>query len=257
MSEQPDIAGSEEMGSLAGRNAVLFTRDMLRIVRLLDMRDRERAVCLNKIARGDDGAALDARQAEELRKMNREMSELLGRVSPHTRRVIEGDAASGSGSAGLAAVGMGSGAIGEMPARVRDLYSLLCLAVYGMDRAGGGGSGADGGIGRAQGKTLVWRDDSGQQTTMNRAKPGKGGGSGKKSKVLVVNDRAFRFKRKIDLRLRRMAVDVETFLAGESGEGKGVRGQANIGRVKTCTKCNKIGEFDWRHCPRCGGTMAA
>ena len=213
-------------------NILHLSRQMVMAVRRLDELDRDRSLALGEVARGE--ADMDARGREAMAQLNREMSELLGRVSPHTRRVIRTNE-----------LGVDAGA---MPKRFMELYALLCYSAYGMDRGPGSADAAE--VGKAAGVGETWRVDSSKTTTRpGGAKPAKKYGSGR---ILVKNERSFKYKRNIDQKLRRLGMDLEKFLAGESGSGSGVAGQREL---RYCSVCGRYAEHDWAYCPRDGGKV--
>lgn len=212
-------------------NILKLTRDMLWAVRSLDDLDRNRALYLNMVSRGE--AEMDSRGRDAMAAMNREMTERLGRVSPHTRRVVRADQLSVDA--------------GALPSRVVDLYALLCYSAYGLDRTGGVDAAE---LGKSSAVGDPWRVDSGKDATrVGGAKPAKKRGSGR---ILVKNERSFKYKRSIDQKLRRMGQDIEQFLAGESGSGRGVEGQRE---TRYCSVCGRYAESDWSYCPRDGGVV--
>ena len=61
-----------------------------------------------------------------------------------------------------------------------------------------------------------------------------------------IKDRAaYELKNRMDRRLRRIATEMEDFLAG--GDARGT--------VNVCTRCGRIGEDGWAYCPACGHEM--
>jgi hypothetical protein len=116
-------------------------------------------------------------------------------------------------------------------------------------------AGAD--LGRASGKVVKgvgargWRLSSGGVDVVGT----RNGGSDNKSRQKVVgktaktlkDERALRFKQKIDKRLRRIAKEIHAFL--ENAE-------VAVERQRMCGgHCRRLGESSWLYCPNCGGPM--
>ena len=78
------------------------------------------------------------------------------------------------------------------------------------------------------------------------------GGSGKeknRSEIGFKDEDSVDYRKKIDRRLRRIAREIEEFLAGGNGES------LKSGKRKCGGRCRKIGDPEWLFCPRCGGPM--
>lgn len=112
-------------------------------------------------------------------------------------------------------------------------------------------------LGRADGKVTKgvgprgWRLNSGGVDTVGT----RNGGSDKKSRQKVVgktsrtlrDERALRFKQKIDKRLRRIGKEIHAFLEDKEISPEGQR--VCMGR------CRRLGPEDWIFCSYCGGPM--
>jgi hypothetical protein len=124
------------------------------------------------------------------------------------------------------------------PRRLLDTYALLCHAAYGSDPAiSTGDPVVKPGIGKRRARTTTNQEEG----RVGAAKqPGKRPGASRRS---VVRDRqAYEMKERVDRRLRRLASELEAFLAG---------GDADI-RSFQCSRCGRHAEEGWGFCPWCG-----
>jgi hypothetical protein len=109
-------------------------------------------------------------------------------------------------------------------------------------------SGQSGILGRASGKVenAGWRTSSGEADMVGQIAGPKNKQVGKTSRTLK-DERAFRFKQKVDKDLRRIAAKINAFQDGRNSELAGQR---------VCEgRCKKYGEIEWSFCARCGGPM--
>lgn len=109
-------------------------------------------------------------------------------------------------------------------------------------------SGETGKLGKAPGKVenAGYRLSSGQAVPIGKITGPKNKQVGRTSRTLK-DERAFKFKQRIDRELRRLAAKIRAF---EDGRNIDFAGQ------RVCTgKCKKFGEIEWTYCARCGGPM--
>jgi hypothetical protein len=134
----------------------------------------------------------------------------------------------------------GRGTGDRLPRRLTDAYELVVHAAYGSDPAVSTGDPTVlRGIGRVDPRTSTNQPEG----VGGSAKPGKRPGIARRN---VIKDRAaYELKIRADRRLRKLAQELEDFLAGGD-----VRGSVNV-----CTRCARIGEDGWRWCPHCGHEM--
>jgi hypothetical protein len=136
-----------------------------------------------------------------------------------------------------------------LPEQFTSAYEALWAMCYnsggGMDGQNGGGD-----IGRADGRAVgQWRVKSGEVTSVGTVAPQSVKQVGKTARTMR-DERAFKFKTKIDKRLRLMAREI---LASLDANGL----LASVPRVRVCSgRCKKIGEAEWLYCPFCRGPMA-
>jgi hypothetical protein len=91
-----------------------------------------------------------------------------------------------------------------------------------------------------------WRLSSGQTDAVGRTAGPQKKPVGKTSRTLK-DERAFRFKQKIDRELRRLGKKIEAFEDGRNIDSAGQR---------VCTgRCKRFGDADWAYCPVCAGPM--
>ena len=126
-----------------------------------------------------------------------------------------------------------------IPEAIVDAYETLYLAVYGSDALRIGDDNAIHGSGKAE----RGRTRSDQIET-------RGGAIQKKKlsasrKDVIKHGPSYAYKVKVDKRLRKMAKEIQAFVA---------RVEVPNGYYR-CTACKRIGEDDWKHCPRCGELM--
>lgn len=244
---------------MSDKSLAELSRDMMAAAEALNEADKRRNVLLNQVVRGE--RVLDRDDHEHLMASNRAIGGLLRGVSVgRDVRVIP----AGPGARDADGHEQWGSGVGDLPVRLRRLYELLCLAVYGMDssRSGNGISsrGADDNVRAGNEGVNTWRVDSGKSRTNRGARRGVGKfGSGR---VLVKNDKAYHYKRNVDKKLRRIASDIEYWLSHEASmedhgsKAKGSDGQGSrLAGRRICSSCKKVGEDDWRHCPRCGASM--
>lgn len=133
--------------------------------------------------------------------------------------------------------------LSALPGRLKGAYELLVIAAYGSLGTGAlSRSEEQGKLGKSEGKAVEWRVSSGKEST------GRAAGGPKKigaNKGVIKNEAAFNQKRKVDKRLRRLAVEIEEFLGSPPEKHQD----------RICSKCHKYGDPDWGFCPRCGGSM--
>lgn len=132
-----------------------------------------------------------------------------------------------------------------VPERLRTAYGMLCDSVYGSLR----GWNVDDTTERVK-SNRGWVTKSTATRERSGARAPKKYGSGR---AVIKDERAMVFKRRIDKKIRRLAMEIEQFYEKETEVRRD--GGINEGTVKACGGCGKVGEDDWKHCPRCGNTM--
>lgn len=103
-------------------------------------------------------------------------------------------------------------------------------------------------VGKADGKVenAGWRVSSGKRDAVGQIAGPKQKTVGKTARTLR-DERAFKFKQKVDKQLRRIAAQIRAFEAGSRLENAGHR---------ICTgRCRRYGDADWTYCANCGGPM--
>lgn len=140
-----------------------------------------------------------------------------------------------------------------LPEPFQVAYEMLWTRTYSDGGVGGGvGShpldGARGVVGKADGKVenAGWRMNSGETTPVGQIGGPKQKTVGKTSRTLR-DERAFRFKQKIDKDLRRIAAKIRAFEEGSRLE--------NAGQRVCAGRCGRFGEIEWTYCANCGGPM--
>lgn len=161
------------------------------------------------------------------------------------RRLAEGD----SGRRKLVVVdGEIAGAVlAFLPKKFVFHYELLADLAYGERRLDASGAMAPPEGGRQKVKKTSGRTSSSQ--TDKTLAAGAGGKSKNHAEIQFKNERAVDFRRLVDRKLRRIAREIEEFLAG--GDGSDLKS----GKRKCAGRCRKIGEPEWMFCARCGGPM--
>lgn len=148
-----------------------------------------------------------------------------------------------------------------LPDLFTEAYQRLWDRTYrdgGVDGGGGDGGGGNhplngsaGVVGMAEGKVknAGWRVNSSEVTSIG---PKSGAqrstikGVDKTCRTLK-DERLFKFKVRVDKRLRRLAREISATL-----EGRNV--VAAVTRI--CTgRCKRFGDLEWDYCARCGGPM--
>lgn len=132
-----------------------------------------------------------------------------------------------------------------LPERLRTAYSMLCDSVYGSLT----GWNIDEHAEKVK-SNRGWVTKTDTPRERGGARSAKKFGSGR---AVIKDERALVFKRRMDKKIRRIYLEIEQFYEKESEARK--EGGINEGTVKVCGACNKVGEDDWKHCPRCGNTM--
>lgn len=118
-------------------------------------------------------------------------------------------------------------------------------------------NGDAGKLGKADGaRTNQWRDNSGQMTRgLGKSMSGDKAATkrvGKTSRTMR-SERLFRYKQKVDKRLRRLATEMFLMMQEKNGENDNIVSRS-YGRNCVGT-CRRIGELEWKYCPNCGGMM--
>lgn len=138
-----------------------------------------------------------------------------------------------------------------LPQAFRDAYEALCVESLndGMPQLGHQAA-RSAELGRAAGNPVGQaRVNSSQVTSMGRKTGGPEKVLGKTSKTMK-NEVAFRFKQKVDKRLRGLAREILSLLDGNRDT------IVRMAATRICTgRCKKIGEYSWSFCPSCGGPM--
>jgi hypothetical protein len=148
-----------------------------------------------------------------------------------------------------------------LPELFAEAYERLWDRTYkdgGIDGGGGDGGGGNhplngnaGVVGMAEGKVknAGWRVSSGEETLIG-LKTGAQVSDMKrvgKTAATLKNERLFKYKVKVDKRLRRLAREISAMV-----DGRNVVAAAN----RVCTgRCKKYGDAEWDYCARCGGPM--
>lgn len=131
---------------------------------------------------------------------------------------------------------------GTVPETLRDAYELLWIRAYGSGALYSGDGNAEK-VGSASAGWVVKSDGKRHRGPASA----KGRGSvGAARRNVILNQAAYELKRKLDKRLWRVTQEIKDFLAGLEG---------GTLRVTLCPSCGKVGEEDWRYCPRCGDRM--
>ena len=201
---------------------------MARLLKQAAEADRDRARYLNEVAEGR--IRLTPEERDHLVGVEQHIQSLLKGLGAETTkrlRVVREDE-----------YGRGTG--DRLPRRLTDAYELIVHAAYGSDPAVSTGDPTVlRGIGRVDPRTSTNQPEG----VGGSAKPGKRPGIARRS---VIKDRAaYELKLRADRRLRRLAGELEDFLAG--GDARGT--------VNVCTRCGRIGEDGWAYCPACGHEM--
>lgn len=176
---------------------------------------------MNRVAEGE--IRLDTRSTEQYRLINASIIRLL-------RELTDGVVVMKVKSNEI------NDAWGSLPEPTKEAYRNLWERIYGSRALKLGDD-----IGKAPGKALRGRMSTGKDEVRGGAKPGKSLSASQRSTIL--DQQAWQFKRTIDRRLRQVTTDIRLFLDGS---------QAVAHRVTRCTRCGKVGEVDWKFCPRCG-----
>ena len=129
---------------------------------------------------------------------------------------------------------------GKMPEGIRNSYSQLFERAYGTRALKLGDD-----VGKAPAKARRMRTTSTQKQVRGGAKPGKNPAASVKN--VVIDHKAWQFKRTVDRRLRTLQSDIRFFLSG--GEGSNNRG------AKICPSCSTIGSPAWYYCPVDGSEL--
>lgn len=126
-----------------------------------------------------------------------------------------------------------------MPEILVDAYAALCVAALSDGTEGKGGRGEE--I-RVQPRVRAWRTSSNQTETRSGAKAStqKGNAGG----PTVKSVRMLALKSLIDRKLRKLAREIESRMAGGTGES-----------ARKCSRCGKYGEDNWIWCPWDGAAM--
>lgn len=136
-----------------------------------------------------------------------------------------------------------------MPAGLVDLYERLLAEEFGAQRLGSSRPGdpyALVGVGRASGGLRATK--SGQADIRAGARRGKGPAPA----VPLRSERAMHYRTKVDRRLRKIVVELRSYLASLDDPAA-----VPLPVVRQCVgKCKKFGDTDWLYCPRCGGPMS-
>lgn len=161
------------------------------------------------------------------------------------RRLSEGD----SGRRKLVIVdGEIAGVVlGFLPKKFVFFYELLADLAYGERRLDASGAMAPSEGGRQKVKKSNGRTSTnGVDKTLAASGRGKSKNHGE---IQFKDERAVDFRRLVDRKLRRIAREIEEFLAG--GDGSSLRS----GKRRCSGRCGKIGDPEWMFCARCGGPM--
>lgn len=139
---------------------------------------------------------------------------------------------------------------GHIPEALVTAYDVLWVKSYGTDAAfiGDPNSLTRGVGGKAVGKGNQMRMSSSDEKLARAGASGKGGGAGSR-KSIIKDERAFEFKRKMDKRMRRMAVEIDHWLRFSAPMDKGSEDSLK------CSGCKRYCERDWRFCARCGASL--
>lgn len=116
-----------------------------------------------------------------------------------------------------------------VPQALREAYEMLYYRTYGT------GAGA---------RIVSERAEAVAGRKGRIARPERAGPTAS-TRTVVRDHQSFGFKRRVDKRLRKIAGEINLFLAGG--------GDARV--VKRCEGCGRMGEDEWTYCPRCGRTL--
>lgn len=170
--------------------------------------------------------------------MSSEESDVIDRLVEDARAEGYAQGRRDQAEAGKVRLAMMSDELRMMPEVLVDAYAALCAEAL---RDGTEGRREDSSP-RVKGKPLGWRISSNQTETRAGAKT-----SGKKGPVggpEIKSRRMFVLKEKIDRKLRKLAREIESRMAGGTGE-----------MSRKCSRCGKYGEPDWIWCPWDGAAM--
>ena len=138
-----------------------------------------------------------------------------------------------------------------LPEPFQVAYEMLWTRAYSDGGVGAGTAGhpldgRKGRVGVANGKVERWRVNSGKKDAVAGSVGPKQKTVGKTSRTLR-DERAFRFKQKIDKDLRRLAAKIRAFEEGSRLE--------NAGQRVCAGRCGRFGELEWTYCANCGSPM--
>lgn len=194
--------------------------------------------------------SLRAMEVSEVQQVLTNNSHIFSRVIHARKKLLDLLDSRGKGAGGTAHYAIKHRQEGHIPENLVTMYEALWIKTYGSSA---GYIGDPNSLTPAKaGGNQMKMGGSNERVHRGVAKGGRAGGNASR-KTIIKDERAFEFKRKMDKRMRRMAVEIEEWIKSSKVMGVDVvEGESGEVTVPRCERCQSFIDREWRFCARCG-----